>query len=134
MTAEATRNHHSRVLLVEDEFLISDMLSGFLADRGFEVSTFDNAADALAHLIAGSGCDILFTDINLPGGIDGAELAQRARDLRPALPVVYCSGAVRCLDQIDAVPGSTFVPKPYDPNRVCAMLQRLAAEPALASA
>src|SRR5689334_1892384 len=56
----------SRVLLVEDEFLLCDMLSEVLADHGFEVYAVANASEALRHLTCGSPCDILLTDINLP--------------------------------------------------------------------
>ena len=79
---------------MEDEFLICDMMAEALAEHGFEVHAVANAEDALRHLTCGAPCDVLFTDINLPGGIDGATLARLARELRPNLPVVYASGAV----------------------------------------
>ena len=60
----------SRVLLVEDEFLLCDMLTEMLAEYGFEVHAVANARDALQHLTCGSPCDILLTDINLPGSIE----------------------------------------------------------------
>ena len=60
--------------------------------------------------------DVLFTDINLPGGVDGTALARRARELLPDLPVVYASGRVNMLDPQVRVPGSAFVPKPYVPG------------------
>ncbi len=83
-----------RVLVVEDEFLISAMVADVLAEHGCEVHVAANAKDALEHLTCGAPCDVLFTDINLPGGVDGATLAQLARQLRPGLPVVYASGLV----------------------------------------
>ena len=106
-----------RVLLVEDEFLISAMVADVLTKHGFDVHIAANAKDALQHLTCGAPCDVLFTDINLPGGVDGAVLAQLARQLRPGLPVVYASGLVTAIEQLNAVPGSTFVPKPYDRTR-----------------
>jgi CheY-like chemotaxis protein len=115
-----------RVLLVEDEFLISAMVADALTEHGFEVYVAANAKDALQHLTCGEPCDVLFTDINLPGGVDGAALAQLARQLRPGLPVVYASGLVTAIEQLNAVPGSTFVPKPYDPDKVCTLLQSCA--------
>ena len=117
----------SRILLVEDELLISEMIAEVLAEHGFEVCTAVNAAEALQHLTCGEPYDVLFTDINLPGGIDGAALAILARQLRPDLPVVYASGAISRIEQLNAVAGATFVPKPYDPEKLCTLLGSVAA-------
>jgi CheY-like chemotaxis protein len=125
MAAEGQR---SQVLLVEDEFLLSAMLAEVLADHGFEVHAVANAKDALRHLTCGSPCDVLLTDINLPGSIDGAKLARLARELRPHLPVVYASGSYSRLDQLDAVSGAIFVPKPYNPDKLCDMLSGMASQ------
>jgi len=121
----ATQAHRSRVLLVEDEFLLCDMISEALAEHGFEVYAVANARDALQHLTCGSPCDILLTDINLPGSIDGAALARIARELRPNLPVVYASGSYRTIEELDAVSGAIFVPKPYNPEKLCAMISAM---------
>jgi CheY-like chemotaxis protein len=115
-----------RVLLVEDEFLISTMVADALSERGCEVHVAATAKEALEHLTRGAPCDVLFTDINLPGGVDGAALAQLARRLRPGLPVIYASGLVTGMDQLNAVEGATFVPKPYDPNKVYTLLRGFA--------
>ena len=121
----ATETHKSRVLLVEDEFLLSDMLTEVLVEHGFEVYAVANAKDALRHLTCGSPCDILLTDINLAGSIDGATLARLARELRPNLPVVYASGRYSRIEELDAVTGAIFVPKPYNPNKLCEMLSEM---------
>jgi CheY-like chemotaxis protein len=118
-----TANKPSRVLVVEDEFLICDMVAEVLAEHGFEVHACSNAKDALQHLTGGAPCDVLFTDINLPGGVDGGKLAELARQLRPQLAVVYASGSVSKMEQF-MVPGSSFVPKPYDPEKVCTLLEK----------
>jgi CheY-like chemotaxis protein len=110
-----------RVLFVEDEFLISEWVSQALSEQGFAVQTVTNAADALQHL-ASVPVDILFTDINLPGGMDGAALARRARQMRPQLPVVYASARATLLKQDARVPGSIVVPKPYEPMLVGKLL------------
>jgi CheY-like chemotaxis protein len=102
------------VLLVEDEFLISEWVAQSLLEQGFAVQTVTNAADALEHL-ASVPVDVLFTDINLPGGMDGAALARRAREMWPHLPVVYASARATLLKQDARVPGSIVVPKPYEP-------------------
>lgn len=106
-----------RVLLVEDEFLISEWVAESLSEQGFAVHAASNALEALRYL-ATEPVDVLFTDINLPGGIDGATLARRARALLPDLPVVYTSARANLLDPTLRVPGSIFVPKPYVPALV----------------
>ena len=121
----ATDGHPSRVLLVEDEFLLNLMLADALSEHGFEVHSVANAKDALQHLACGSPCDILLTDINLTNSIDGMALAHLARQMRPNLPVVYASGSISKLEQIAAVPGAIFVPKPYDPDRLCLMIAEI---------
>ena len=109
------------VLFVEDEFLISEWVAQALAEQGFDVLTVSNAADALERLAA-APVDVLFTDINLPGGMDGAALARRAREMRPHLPVVYASARATLLKQDSRVPGSIVVPKPYEPAMVGRLL------------
>ena len=68
---------------------------------------------------------MLFTDINLPGGMNGAELAERVRELRPEMPIVCVSGRYKISEISPLVPRSLFVAKPYDPNDICALLTRL---------
>ena len=106
-----------RVLLVEDEFLIREWVAESLSEQGFAVHVASNAIEALRYL-ATEPVDVLFTDINLPGGMDGAALARRARALLPDLPVVYASARANLLDPTLRVPGSIFVPKPYAPALV----------------
>jgi two-component system cell cycle sensor histidine kinase/response regulator CckA len=118
----AMETNRSCVLLVEDEFLLCEMIAEALGEHGFEVYAVANARDALRHLTCGSPCDILLTDINLPGSIDGAALARLARELRPDLPVVYASGSYSKLAELDAVAGAIFVPKPYNPDKLCEMI------------
>jgi CheY-like chemotaxis protein len=112
--AMATEKRAS-VLLVEDEPAISDIAAEALAEQGFEVRAVASASEALRFLTAGEPIDILFTDINLPGGMDGAALAQAARVLRPGLPVMYTSGRRSSIEHLDPIEGSMFVAKPYNP-------------------
>jgi DNA-binding response OmpR family regulator len=101
------------VLVVEDELLLGEWVSEALSEQGFAVQTVSNAADAL-HCLASAPVDVLFTDINLPGDMDGAALAWRAREMLPRLPVVYASGRATLVKQDARVPGSIIVPKPYE--------------------
>ncbi|MGH6671584.1 MAG: response regulator [Xanthobacteraceae bacterium] len=123
-----------RVLLVEDEFLIAQWVAECLSEQGFVVQAVSNARDALRHL-AGALVDVLFTDINLPGGMDGATLARHAREILPDLPVIYASARPKSLAPDARVPGAVFLPKPYEPKavgRLIAGAVQAAKAPALA--
>ena len=115
------------VLLVEDEVLISQLVADWLADRGFAVHEAATADEALAYIGEGGAVDVMFTDVNLPGSMDGAQLAARVRALRPELPIVYASGRYRADEIAPLVPRSVFVAKPYDPADLCTLLARLTA-------
>jgi CheY-like chemotaxis protein len=110
-----------RVLFVEDEFLIREWIAQALAEQGFAVQKVGNASDALRH-IACAPVDVLLTDINLPGGMDGTALARRIRELEPDLPIIYASARANLLKQEDRVPGSLVLAKPYDPAAVARLL------------
>jgi CheY-like chemotaxis protein len=116
----------TKILLVEDEALISSLVSEALAEQGFSVHAVETADDALRYIEDGGAVDVLFTDINLPGDIDGAELAVRARALRPDLPILYASGRFTASDLTPLVPRSVFLAKPYDTADVCTLIGRLA--------
>jgi CheY-like chemotaxis protein len=105
------------ILFVEDEPLLGELMTEALTDKGYTVEVAPDANHALRYLLSGAEVDILFTDIDLGEGMDGAKLAQLAREMRPRLPVVYASGR-RSMEQIPTVPDSTFLPKPYSLNQV----------------
>jgi two-component system cell cycle sensor histidine kinase/response regulator CckA len=115
------------ILVVEDEALIGEMVAEALEEQGFDVKLTSNAADALTHIESGAKVDALFTDVQLPGGMDGSELAMRVRVLRPDMPIVYVSGQWRPSDREHLVSRSVFLPKPYDPRDAGSLLMRLVA-------
>jgi CheY-like chemotaxis protein len=113
------------VLLVEDEPLIGDATAQALEEQGFAVETVLTGDEAVRRLTASAPIDLLFTDLYLPGSMDGAALARRARELRPDLPVIYTSGRQQMMDHLDPVEGAMFVPKPYDLFKLGRLLQYL---------
>lgn len=113
------------VLVVEDEVLISNLVADALSASGFLVHEVTTADEALEYMDSGAAIDVLSTDINLPGGMNGAELAARAREMRPEMPIVYASGRYKLSEIAPLVPRSLFMAKPYDPDDVCALLTRL---------
>lgn len=119
------RSGNRRVFVVEDEALIGVDTADTLEQQGFEVHLARTGEDALRRLRSGLPIDILFTDINLAGSMDGATLARLARELKPDLVVVYTSGTLDKVEQ--RVAGAVFVAKPYSPERVGQMLARMSA-------
>jgi len=115
------------VLLVEDESLIAEIIGETLIDAGHAVHSVSNAEDALVHLASGSRVDVLFTDINLPGEMDGAALAESARKSDPKLAVIYASGRWGLLDKLRGLPNAKILQKPYSPARACEAVESLAA-------
>jgi DNA-binding NtrC family response regulator len=113
------------VLVVEDEVLIAEMIGSTLTDEGFDVHLSPNAKDALRYIRSGKPVDVLFTDIDLPGEMDGGSLARCARELKPGLPVVYASGKASGIRHVAKVPGSIFLQKPYDPSEATTLLAQL---------
>ena len=122
MTARRTS-----VLVVEDETLISNLIAEVLDESGFAVHAVADGEEALRYLESGADVDILFTDINLLGPMDGSTLARAARAQRPELPIVYCSGRYSPSALAPPVPRSIFVKKPYSPTDLCRLLERLTA-------
>lgn len=82
----------ARILLVEDNDLVRDHVNAQLQGLGYAVTTVRNGVEALAALRADPGFDLLFTDVVMPGGMSGRDLAEQVRQLRPNLPVLLTSG------------------------------------------
>lgn len=117
----------SCVLLVEDETLIAEIIGEALTESGHSVHTVANAQDAIAHLSNGARVDLLFTDINLPGDLDGIGLAERARAANPQLPVLFASGRWWRLEELQKLPNAATLRKPYSPARACEAVDLLLA-------
>ena len=81
-----------RVLLVEDEPLIRALIADEMTDAGYVVTEACNGREAMTALEAAPDFDLLFTDIRLPGLLDGWAIAERARALNPDIGVVYATG------------------------------------------
>lgn len=83
-----------RILVVEDNDLVRDHVSGQLTGLGYTVSAVRNGPAALELLAADAAFDLLFTDIMMPGGMNGRELAERVRERHPHLPILFTTGFV----------------------------------------
>lgn len=101
-----------RVLVVEDDPLIRDMVVDALQDEGFEVLQAADGPEALSWCRQ-RAADVLVTDVVLPGGIDGWQIAESCRERHPDLRVIYTSGFSPVVPR--PVSGSVFLQKPYRP-------------------
>jgi CheY-like chemotaxis protein len=104
----------SRVLLVEDEPLLREMMAEVLTDAGYEVTATCTGDEAAILIADGQGVDVLLTDVSMPGQIDGLGLAALAREVRPGLPVVLISGRPENEVAANRLGGPmAFLSKPY---------------------
>jgi len=100
------------VLLVEDEVLIRLMIAEELRDHGIQVLEASSADEALTVLESALAVHLLFTDIQLPGTMNGVALANLAHVRYPHLKLVITSSQEPCGDS--GAVADTFIPKPYD--------------------
>jgi CheY-like chemotaxis protein len=113
------------VLVVEDETLVRETIAGELEDAGFVVLEAETAEQGL-EMLGQRPVAVLFTDIRLPGRMDGWELAEKARALYPNLPVIYATGY--SAEEPRFVSNSIFLRKPYLPSAVIAAVEKLCSE------
>jgi CheY-like chemotaxis protein len=115
------------VLIVEDEILLRMDAVDMIADAGFEVVQAANADEAIAILTARTDIHVVFTDIQMPGTMDGLKLARFVRDRWPPVKIIATSGMVR-VGGDDLPEGSLFFPKPYRSEQVIRAIRELTAE------
>lgn len=112
------------VLIVEDELLIRTNAVDMLRDAGFDVIDAVNADEAIMILEGGSTIDVVFTDIQMPGSMDGLKLAAAVRKRWPPIKIVATSGVIK-VEEDDLPAGSRFLPKPYSPSQIVVTLREL---------
>ena len=114
------------VLLVEDETIIRISLAEYLQTAGFDVHQARTGDDALQLLLSGLAVDAVFTDVQMPGVLDGLELARWVRANRPLMHVLIASGRVNleCAARELCDPRSQFI-KPYGDAAIAQRLRAL---------
>jgi CheY-like chemotaxis protein len=100
------------VLIVEYEPLIRMIAADAFAEAGFRVFEAEHAAAALAHFRGRAQVHVLFTDVNMPGEMDGIGLAEHVNSVAPEVHLIITS-ALPIRRSIDHLP-ATFITKPYD--------------------
>ena len=116
------------ILVVEDDPDVREMIVGILSDLGYQTLVATNGPEALAILNDGRSVDLLFTDIVMPAGMSGTDLARQASHLRPDLKVLLSSGYTRETNQWrSARVEFPFIAKPYRPTTLGKKLEEVLA-------
>jgi DNA-binding response OmpR family regulator len=124
--AEAVETvRRSVVLLVEDEVLVRTIAAESLRDQGFRVIEAASAMEARAVLISGATVDVVFTDWQLPGDMNGVELARWIDREHPGIALLLTSGVGYVADWAPLIPRTSFFAKPYSPEDVAARIRSL---------
>ncbi|MEP7084143.1 MAG: response regulator [Betaproteobacteria bacterium] len=114
------------ILVVEDDPSIQTIVGDALADGGFEVEIAPSGVAALTLLQGNKGqYRALVTDINMPGEVDGWAVAKQAREIDPAFPVIYMTGAAADQWASCGVPHSILLTKPFAPAQLVTAVSQL---------
>jgi PAS domain S-box-containing protein len=103
------------ILVIEDDEDLRIISTSILRKHGYQVTEAGNGEQAIIHLKGGQPFDLLFTDLILPGGMNGMEIAEKAKGIQPGIKILYTTGyAENSLDhQGRQGPDKTLVNKPY---------------------
>ncbi|EJB06775.1 DNA-binding NtrC family response regulator [Rhizobium leguminosarum] len=113
------------VLIVEDELLIRIVLADTLADEGYDVIEAGNVLEAVA-VLGRRKIDAVITDVDMPGGLSGLDLARMISSSDMKVPVIITSGG--SIVRPEELPSDTvFMPKPYGINVISAMVREMTA-------
>jgi CheY-like chemotaxis protein len=115
------------VLVVEDEPLMLMDAVELVTEAGFEAIAAKNADDAIRILENRSDIRVVFTDVNMPGSMDGIRLAHAVRDRWPPIEIIVTSGLTVANVQELLPERGIFFPKPYTPAQIAGALHKLAA-------
>lgn len=113
------------VLIVEDEILIRMMLADTLLGEGYKVVEAGNVLEAVA-VLGQRKVDAVVTDVDMPGGLSGLDLAKMISTTHMNVPVIVASGGHRL--RSEELPGdAVFVPKPYGLDAIAAIVANMTA-------
>lgn len=111
-----------RVLIVEDDMLVAELAAGMLAELGFDGVVTHSAREALEQLAGGERPKLIFSDIVMPGGISGIELARKVRERYPELPILLTTGYS---EEVGGTHGFPVLQKPYEIDALASALGTL---------
>jgi CheY-like chemotaxis protein len=114
------------VLVIDDEIALLTLISDVLEESGFTVLAVPDGPAGLAILQSGQPVDLLLTDIRLPKGMNGRQVAEAARNNRPALKILLMTGyAGSVLDDWPLAAGMELLTKPFDLIRLADRVRHL---------
>ena len=114
------------VLVIEDEELLHEIIHDALKEGGFDLTAVASGEEAVAMIESGEvNYSVLVTDINLKGPMTGWELARHIRQIDPAFPVVYMTGAAADDWASEGVPNSILLKKPFAPAQLVTAVSQL---------
>jgi CheY-like chemotaxis protein len=122
----AAASERPTVLLVEDEVLIRLMIADELRGQGLQVLEASNADEALTILESSLAVHLLFTDVRMPGRMDGLALAKLAQARFPRLKLIIASS--REPEEPSRASADAFISKPYDLNQVVEQVEKILAQ------
>jgi PAS domain S-box-containing protein len=116
------RQAMGRVLIVEDDALLAELAAGMLGELGFDGVVTHSAKEALEQLASGARPQLIFSDVVMPGGISGIELARKVRDRFPEMPILLTTGYS---EEVGGNHGFPVLQKPYELDALASALGNL---------
>ena len=128
-TERPMKNGHAVILIVEDSVLIRMGAVDIVVSAGYEALEAEDADEAIRILESRDDIDLVFTDVQMPGTMDGVKLSHYIRDRWPPVRIMVASG-MAILEESSLPTGSRFFAKPYDHHAIAnAMAELLSAQP-----
>ena len=114
------------ILIVEDEYLLQGVVEEALTDGGFASDILSSGEEALTLFKGGlKNYKALVTDVSLKGRMSGWEVARQIREIDPAFPIIYISGAAGDQWASQGVPNSILIEKPFAPAQLVTAVSNL---------
>ncbi|MBV9735923.1 MAG: response regulator [Acidisphaera sp.] len=115
----------TRILVVEDEPLIREMMAETLDDAGYDVLQAESGERASRLMQEPDSIDLLLTDVQMPGSLDGVAVAEQAHAHDPDLPVLFVTGGSDVLAQRRLTGQEHVLCKPFVPTRLVETVRQL---------
>ena len=113
------------VLVVEDESLLRASAIDMVKEAGFDVIEASDADEAIRILESRNDIRAVFTDVQMPGSMDGLRLARVIRSRWPPVALIVTSGKTNVMEDDDLPTGGRFLPKPYHQAQIGSVLKQL---------